>query len=127
LAERKASVAQGRRGGRSGEWDPADAQLENVSRPRSAPPRDQSQASDSTAKSIAGHVSQKMLGHYNHVRIEAKRRAVDALSSRAPVGCGTNHGTKLELEGLPNLQLVEKAGGDDGARTRDLMRDRHAF
>ena len=24
-------------------------------------------------------------------------------------------------------QLIEDAGGDDGTRTRDLMRDRHAF
>jgi hypothetical protein len=27
----------------------------------------------------------------------------------------------------PILKTKELAGGDDGARTRDLMRDRHAF
>ena len=41
----------------------------------------ESQASDSTVMSIAGHVSAKMLAHYSHVRLEAKRTALDALSS----------------------------------------------
>ena len=31
------------------------------------------------------------------------------------------------MEGKAILKLKELAGGDDGARTRDLMRDRHAF
>lgn len=31
---------------------------------------------------IAGHVSAKMLQHYSHVRLEAKRAALDALSSK---------------------------------------------
>ena len=29
-------------------------------------------------------------------------------------------------ERIPSSQ-IEEAGGDDGIRTRDLMRDRHAF
>src|SRR6202008_691061 len=40
----------------------------------------ESQASDRTVMSIAGHVSQRMLAHYSHVRIEAKRKALDALA-----------------------------------------------
>jgi integrase len=40
----------------------------------------ESQASDRTIMSIAGHVSQQMLAHYSHVRIEAKRTALDALA-----------------------------------------------
>src|SRR5262252_3007935 len=32
---------------------------------------------------IAGHVSQKMLAHYSHVRVEAKRKALDALAGSA--------------------------------------------
>ena len=39
----------------------------------------ESQASDQTIMSIAGHVS-RMLSHYSHVRMEAKRHALDALS-----------------------------------------------
>jgi integrase len=34
----------------------------------------ESQTSDRTIMSIAGHVSQRMLAHYSHVRIEAKRK-----------------------------------------------------
>ena len=96
------------------------------------------QASDMTIMAIAGHVSKKMLEHYSHIRTEAKRKALDAIStptappakpektgnSEAPV---TFSVTKLEGPGGMHSQAIEKAGGDDGARTRDLMRDRHAF
>jgi len=30
--------------------------------------------------SIAGHVSQKMLSHYSHIRLAAKREVLDALA-----------------------------------------------
>ena len=39
------------------------------------------QGSDMTIMSIAGHVSKKMLEHYSHIRTEAKRRALDAIST----------------------------------------------
>ena len=32
--------------------------------------------------SLAGHLSREMLEHYSHVRLEAKRQAVEALSAR---------------------------------------------
>jgi integrase len=44
----------------------------------------ESQASDSTIMAIAGHVSPKMLAHYSHVRLQAKRTALDALSMTRP-------------------------------------------
>ena len=34
-----------------------------------------------TIMAIAGRLSQRMLEHYSHIRLEAKRRALDALSS----------------------------------------------
>jgi integrase len=37
------------------------------------------EASDETIRDIAGHVSKQMLKHYSHIRMEAKRRAVEAL------------------------------------------------
>jgi len=40
----------------------------------------ESQASDSTMMSLAGHISRAMLERYSHIRMEAKRRAVDPLS-----------------------------------------------
>lgn len=39
------------------------------------------EASDETIRDLAGHVSKQMLKHYSHIRMEAKRRAVDALVS----------------------------------------------
>src|SRR5262249_48142584 len=53
------------------------------------------QASDQTIMSIAGHVSAKMLHHYSHVRLDAKRKALSALSGGGSGGgYGTNDDTK---------------------------------
>jgi integrase len=38
-------------------------------------------ASDATMMALAGHMSRQMLEHYSHVRMEAKRTAVDKLES----------------------------------------------
>ncbi len=54
----------------------------------------ESQVSDQTIMAIAGHVSQKMLARYSHVRSEARRQAVTALSAR-PLG-STLKGSKSE-------------------------------
>ena len=43
----------------------------------------ESSASDQTIMSISGHVSPKMLAHYSHVRLDAKRAALQALSGVA--------------------------------------------
>lgn len=54
----------------------------------------ESQASDSTIMSIAGHVSHEMFEHYSHIRMGAKREAVDSLSRRGKnAGCVTNYVT----------------------------------
>jgi hypothetical protein len=37
--------------------------------------------SDQVIMSIAGHVSKKMLEHYSHIRLAAKRRALEALET----------------------------------------------
>ena len=86
------------------------------------------QASDGTIRSIAGHVSQRMLEHYSHIRMDAKRKALEALSGRDLTdGYGTNNDTNSQAEPVPLPQLTEKNGGDDGTRTRGLCRDRAAF
>jgi integrase len=88
----------------------------------------ESQASDRTIMSIAGHVSQQMLAHYSHVRIEAKRKALDALAVGVKtVGYDTNNDTKAMEGAILSSQTFEKNGGDDGTRTRGLCRDRAAF
>jgi hypothetical protein len=87
----------------------------------------ESQASDRTIMSIAGHVSQRMLAHYSHVRFEAKRKALDALAGAKPGGYVTKQVTKQVEGAILNSQAIEKNGGDDGTRTRGLCRDRAAF
>jgi integrase len=88
----------------------------------------ESQASDRTVMSIAGHVSQQMLAHYSHVRIEAKRKALDTLSVGVKTeGYDTNCDTKPLDGAILSSQPLEKNGGDDGTRTRGLCRDRAAF
>ncbi|MGP8173468.1 MAG: tyrosine-type recombinase/integrase [Terracidiphilus sp.] len=41
----------------------------------------QTQTPDVTIQAISGHLSCKMLEHYSHVRVEAKRRAVGLLDA----------------------------------------------
>ena len=41
----------------------------------------QTQTPDATIQAISGHLSRKTLDHCSHVRLEAKRRAVELLDS----------------------------------------------
>ena len=42
------------------------------------------EAGDETIRDLAGHVSQQMLKHYSHIRMQAKRRAVETLVTAKP-------------------------------------------
>jgi integrase len=54
----------------------------------------ESGAADSTIMAIAGHVSRKMLERYSHVRMEAKRTAMETLANSSRMaGYDTNHDT----------------------------------
>jgi integrase len=88
----------------------------------------ESQASERTIMASAGHISPRMLDHYSHIRMDAKRKAVEALSGKGLVGgYGTKDDTKPETNAVPSSYVIEKNGGDDGTRTRGLCRDRAAF
>ncbi len=96
----------------------------------------ESQASDQTVMAIAGHVSPRMLAHYSHVRLQAKRNALEAIASRRSdegtgsgeaVGYDTSNDTNLQRPDVLDLQAIQKNGGVDGTRTRGLCRDRAAF
>jgi integrase len=76
----------------------------------------ESQASDGTIMAIAGHVSPKMLQHYSHIRIQAKRTALDSISTRRADsvnleglegGYDTNNDTKPRNEAEGFTQVVE--------------------
>ena len=71
--------------------------------------------------SIAGHVSPKMLAHYSHVRMDAKRKALDALSAGSP---GGSYDTKSDTKpptGSNSDSQVERNGGREGIRTLGLL------
>src|SRR5713226_447687 len=83
----------------------------------------ESQASDQTVMAIAGHVSPKMLAHYSHVRMDAKRKALDALSGGGSGGgYGTNNDTKALPAAAAHPQVIEINGRPVGTRTPDLYR-----
>jgi len=91
----------------------------------------ESQASDQTIMSIAGHVSYKMLAHYSHVRLAAKRCALDSLaqpqlaaSSRHSRRDGnvTNHVTNGTTSQNASPYVIEKYGRPVRTRTADLYR-----
>ena len=92
----------------------------------------ESQASDQTIMAIAGQVSSKMLAHYSHVRLEAKRHALDNALAHRPAetateeglggGYGTKNVTNEPVEGKLNAQVIEMNGRPVRARTADLHR-----
>jgi integrase len=80
------------------------------------------QASEQTIRSIAGHVPLKMLEHYSHIRMDAKRKALDALSQQSGRAANEiNYVTKEPEAANTDAQVVENIGGRDRDRTGDLL------
>ncbi|HEX2521038.1 MAG TPA: hypothetical protein VHP35_02870, partial [Terriglobia bacterium] len=42
----------------------------------------ESGAGDEAIKDTAGHVSQRMLKHYSHIRMKAKRKALETIATK---------------------------------------------
>jgi len=63
----------------------------------------ESGAGDEVIMSIAGHVSRAMLSRYSHVRMEAKRRALDEIAARQRAA---DEKRQQELERLQQATLV---------------------
>jgi integrase len=51
----------------------------------------ESQASEQTLMAISGHVSRRMIEHYSHIRMEAKRTALDAIAKPTFDGGGAQN------------------------------------
>jgi integrase len=74
----------------------------------------ESQASDMTIMAIAGHVSKKMLERYSHIRMTAKREALDA----------SVQGSERSDFGDAVHQIVHQLrGSDSGTPSKPLMSD----
>ena len=55
---------------------------------------------DHVVESITGHLSRRMLEHYSHIRLSAKKQALDRLSTRRAV--------EVSDQGTPNLSEIWK-------------------
>jgi integrase len=64
----------------------------------------ESGAGDETIRDIAGHVSKQMLKHYSHIRMEAKRRALEAIVEK-----------KADTRSAPSAVAVPRALEDKPA------------
>jgi hypothetical protein len=74
--------------------------------------------------SLAGHVSRRMLDHYSHIRMDAKRAAVELLGKKpvkkdepgkaAEQSYVTNHVTKIPTDDLPSPQVIALTMGATG-------------
>ena len=56
--------------------------------------------------SIAGHVSRAMLSRYSHVRMEAKRHALDEIATRQ---CAADEKRKEEVERREQVALASQS------------------
>jgi hypothetical protein len=67
----------------------------------------ESGAGDETIRDIAGHVSKQMLKHYSHIRMEAKRRALESIVAKPE---GKTAGTAISTH-EPAAQVEAAAAG----------------
>ena len=58
----------------------------------------ESGAGDETIKDIAGHVLQRMLKHYSHIRMEAKRKALESIVSKPHTGSSIQEKAEISVE-----------------------------
>jgi integrase len=78
----------------------------------------ESQASDSTVMALAGHVSRAMMERYSHIRMEAKRLAVDDLSGTDfEPGVAQNWAQFIVSEKSDEANLLKISGGPRRTRT----------
>lgn len=74
------------------------------------------QASDQTIMSIAGHVSREMLEHYSHIRIAAKRGALDAISTPLPMLVTQALQPESDSQGTMDYSCVVNQNGNQSGR-----------
>jgi integrase len=78
----------------------------------------ESQASDSTVMALAGHVSRAMMERYSHIRMEAKRKAVDDLSGTDfEPGVAQNWAQFLVSKNSDEANVVKTSGEPGRTRT----------
>jgi len=82
----------------------------------------ESQASDSTVMALAGHVSRAMMERYSHIRMEAKRKAVDTLSGTDfEPGVAQNWAQFLVSEKSDEANSLKRSGEPGRTRTSNPL------
>jgi hypothetical protein len=74
----------------------------------------ESGAGDETIRDIAGHVSKQMLKHYSHIRMEAKRRALEAIVTKPGQNATGNAASAASKETPAGSAEIR-----DGRKSRD--------
>ena len=64
----------------------------------------ESGAGDETIRDIAGHVSKQMLKHYSHIRMDAKRRALESIVMK-PVHPAGNEDSSSREQAVPSIVI----------------------
>jgi hypothetical protein len=62
---------------------------------------------DQTIMDIAGHVSRQMLKHYSHIRMEAKRNALETVVQKRAVSATEENGSHEHAESPVIMQIFE--------------------
>ena len=76
-------------------------------------------------RKLTGHRSRE-LERYEHLSPGLKRQTVELIADELSEK-STATDTRLSEEEGNSGEVIERIGGDDGARTRDLRRDRFTF
>jgi hypothetical protein len=83
---------------------------------------------DHVLESISGHLSRRMLEHYSHIRIDAKRQALDALDAArrnaAPNGNGDGNSSKSNEDGPDEggIDALVEVSGELTSQSRHSLR-----
>ena len=76
---------------------------------------------DHVLESISGHLSRRMLEHYSHIRIDAKRQALDALDQARRAAEGNGNGDQNEVNDSA-IEAVVEVPDDLTSQSRHSLR-----
>jgi hypothetical protein len=71
----------------------------------------ESGAGDQTIMDIAGHVSKRMLRHYSHIRMEAKRTALESIVKKQTNGAADQTEDSRTANGAESVGYPHRAPG----------------
>ena len=78
---------------------------------------------DHVIESISGHLSRRMLEHYSHIRIDAKRQALDALDAarRGEEGNGNAGNGNGEPANAAEIETIVEVSDDLTSQSRHSL------